>query len=61
MPCTKPVLVLVPALASNNGAQPPNTFEADVTGVRAPLVAAEADVILLLHSWGGAVGSVMGA
>ncbi|KAK7740578.1 hypothetical protein SLS53_005423 [Cytospora paraplurivora] len=52
--------VHVPALASNNGAQPPNTFEADVAGVRAtiePLVAAGEDVILLLHSYGGAVGS----
>ncbi|ROW14958.1 hypothetical protein VPNG_03303 [Cytospora leucostoma] len=53
--------VHVPALASNNGAQAPNTFEADVAGVRAaiePLVAgAGEDVILLLHSYGGAVGS----
>ncbi|ROV88778.1 hypothetical protein VSDG_08968 [Cytospora chrysosperma] len=52
--------VHVPALASNNGAQPPNTFEADVAGVRAvvePLVAAGSEVVMLMHSYGGAVGS----
>lgn len=52
--------VRVPALASNNGAQPPNTFEADVAAVRSviePLVAAGGEVVLLMHSYGGAVGS----
>ncbi|ROW07970.1 hypothetical protein VMCG_03408 [Cytospora schulzeri] len=52
--------VHVPSLASNNGAQPPNTFEADVAGVRAavePLVDAGEEVIMLMHSYGGAVGS----
>lgn len=52
--------VHTPALASNNGATTPNTFEADVEGVRAaiePLVAAGDDVLLMMHSYGGVVGS----
>ncbi|KUI70960.1 hypothetical protein VM1G_05840 [Cytospora mali] len=52
--------VHIPALASNNGAQPPNTFEADVAGVRSvvePLVTAGNQVLMVMHSYGGAVGS----
>lgn len=49
-----------PSLASNNGATPPNTFEADVEAVRSaiePLVTAGNDVVLIMHSYGGVVGS----
>lgn len=49
-----------PALASNNGATPPNSFEADVEAVRSaiePLVTAGNDVVLIMHSYGGVVGS----
>ncbi|KAK7707021.1 hypothetical protein SLS64_007229 [Diaporthe eres] len=49
-----------PALASNNGAIPPNSFEADVEAVRSaikPLVTAGNDVVLIMHSYGGVVGS----
>lgn len=49
-----------PALSSNNGATPPNSFEADVEAVRSavePLVTAGNEVILIMHSYGGVVGS----
>lgn len=53
-------IVHSPALASNNGATPPNSFEADVEAVRSaiePLVTAGNDVVLVMHSYGGVVGS----
>lgn len=52
-------IVHVLALPSNNGAQRPNTFDDDTAAVRSvvePLVVAGHEVILLMHSYGGAVG-----
>lgn len=49
-----------PALASNNGAAPLNSFEADVEAVRSaiePLVTVGNDIVLIMHSYGGVVGS----
>lgn len=49
-----------PTLASNNGAKAPNTFEDDVEGIREviePLVTAGSHVVLVMHSYGGVVGS----
>lgn len=49
-----------PSLASNNGAVAPNTFESDVEVVRSavePLVTAGEEVVLVMHSYGGVVGS----
>lgn len=50
-----------PTLASNNGAKLPNTFEDDVEGIRSVIeelvVRAGKEVVLVMHSYGGVVGS----
>ncbi|KAI1393990.1 alpha/beta-hydrolase [Hypoxylon trugodes] len=53
--------VRIPALPTNNGIRPPNSsFEADVAAVRAivePLVQDSKEVFMLMHSYGGSVGT----
>lgn len=57
----KSYTVHVPALPTNNGARPPNSsYEADVKAVREvvkPLVDDGNELILIMHSYGGAVGT----
>ena len=57
----KSFTVHIPALPSNNGARPPNSsYDADVAAVRAlvePLVKEGNRVFMLMHSYGGAVGT----
>uniref|UniRef100_A0A8H7MY24 AB hydrolase-1 domain-containing protein n=1 Tax=Bionectria ochroleuca TaxID=29856 RepID=A0A8H7MY24_BIOOC len=53
--------VKVPSLATNNGARPPNSsFQDDVAAVRAlvePIVEQGNEVVIVMHSYGGAVGT----
>ncbi|KAI6083923.1 alpha/beta-hydrolase [Hypoxylon rubiginosum] len=57
----KSLAVHIPALPTNNGARPPNSsHEADMAAVRdvvEPLVSQGNDVVMLMHSYGGAVGT----